>query len=356
MKKKNFLYFIFISGFSKFLIEMFIPIILYKNNISLDNIILFLVTRSVFSLILLYPIYKLITKINIKSSLYLSIIPFILSYIYLINYNMILLSFFSALATHLYFISRNIIVYNNLKNDTKIINLPIKMVILITISNVTGVFIGSYLLEFLNWNYVLVISTILFIISIYYTYNINGLKEEKIDYKVIYDKTNKHLKTFYFFEQFKFALVTLFPLYIYINVNQTFTTIGYFSVLVGLTSIFCLKILNKDIDKNNKDYLLLFTLLFCGILILKLEITNLSTFLVIALLEGIVSRIYDTIAISKSYELEKKYNNILIFETYYNIGRIIIFLVCLNINNFKLLIYFLIVGLFTSSLIKKKDY
>lgn len=353
MKFTNFSIFMFLSNFSRYLIEIFIPVILFKNNIEYNEILLFLFIRSLLSLILLYPIYYLIININIKLSLILTLIFFILTYNYIYSYNLLFLCLFSSLSTLLYFLVRNILIFNN-KSEEKVGKYSGNIVILFNVSSILGIFIGGYLLNFFSKNILLIISSIVFFISIFFIKNIKNLSYEKINFKKIFSKDDSKLKGFYMFEQFKFVEVTLFPLYLFMNIDASFTTIGYFSLIVGIASIFCIKILSKELDKKNKDYLFLITLLFCGILILKLEITSFTTFLIIALLEGIVSKLYDTIALSKAYSLENKISNILIFETYYNLARVIIFGICFFIIDFKLLIYFLISGIFLSSLVTNK--
>lgn len=352
MKFTKFSSFIFLSNFSRYIIEIFIPIILFKNNIEYKEILLFLFIRSLLSCILLYCVYYLIIKINIKFSLVLTLLFFILTYYFLYNYNFLFLSLFSALTNLLYFLIRNILIFHN-KKTNKVVEFSGDIVILFNISSILGVFLGGYLLKIFSSNVVLIISSIIFLISICLAQNIPLLVKEKIPFKKIFSKSDSNLKKFYIFEQFKFVEVTLFPLYLFMNIDSSFTTIGYFNLIVGVASICCIKILSKDMDKKNKDYLFLISLLFSGILILKLEISNFITFLIIALLEGIVSKLYDTIALSKAYKLNNEISNILIFETYYNLGRLLIFGICLFILDFKLLIYFLIFGIFCSSFFAK---
>lgn len=349
---KRFNRFIFLSNFSRFLIEIFIPIILYKNNNSLNSIIIFLLVRSLFSLILLYPLYNFIVKVNIRVSLFLSIIPFILSYIFLYNYNLILLSLFCSISSHLYFISKNLLTYDNL-GENKIGKFSCNIMINTTISSILGAFIGGYLLTCCKWNIVLSISVILFSISTFYSYNIS-IEKNKINYKEIFNKKNLNLKLFYAFEQFKFVTYSIFPLYIFIYVSNSFLNIGYFNLIVGIASLVCIKLFTNRLDKNNKDYLIGITLLFCGILIFKLEFLNLENFLIFALTEGIISKLYDTISISKTYILKNTPINILLFETYYSIGRVVILTISLFISDIKYLLYFLIIGIFLSSFLGTK--
>ena len=64
--RKKFELYVFLSTFSRNLIEVFIPVILYKFGYELKEVILYFLISNVFSLILSYPLVLFSKKFNNK--------------------------------------------------------------------------------------------------------------------------------------------------------------------------------------------------------------------------------------------------------------------------------------------------
>ena len=76
--QKKFGLYVFLSTFSRNLIEVFIPVILYKFGYSLKEVIYYYLLTNVFSLVLTYPIIYLSNRFNNKILSIIEIILFVL--------------------------------------------------------------------------------------------------------------------------------------------------------------------------------------------------------------------------------------------------------------------------------------
>ena len=137
--------FLFLSTFSRGLIEVFSLIILYKKGLSIHQLLLFLLLTYIIGI--LASIVSL--KFNKKIILIVSNILYGLSYLYLSKINitissLIILACFLSISNYSYHILRHYYALNMLedKNKTSII------VILIYIATSTSSLIGSLLLEY----------------------------------------------------------------------------------------------------------------------------------------------------------------------------------------------------------------
>ena len=159
---------------------------------------------------------------------------------------------------------------------------------------------------------------------------------------------------FKFLDQLRFVLVTIFPLYIYLNINKSYKYIGIINIVSGLGSIIYIYILKKLMDKNKSDYLYLaisYTL--------KLLTKNNIIFLIIVFFEGIFRSVVDLITLRNTYVYSKNYTrlNYTIFtEGINNIGRVII-LTLFYITNISLkkIILICILGILINIFIKYDD-
>ena len=83
--QKKFSLYVFLSTFARNLIEVFIPIILYKYGYSLKEVILYYLFVNLFSLILSYPCFYLSNKYNNKILSIIGIISFVILQLLLNN-------------------------------------------------------------------------------------------------------------------------------------------------------------------------------------------------------------------------------------------------------------------------------
>lgn len=362
LKKYNI--FTFVTTFAKLLIEVFIPLILYNMNFTIKEIILFLIIKHALCTIFL-PITKLIIKK--KSTTFLMIISsilFTLSYIYLnfLTKNLLkLLIFTTLLSMYLtfYWVGRHTYALSIIEDKKATDNVSIYTIFTI-LGGLFSTYIGSILIEKTSYLFLSIIVLFLMLISIIPLTKIKSKKEtNEIKLITIITSFPKRNYIFTFLDQLRFVLVTIFPLYIYLNINKSYKYIGIINIVSGLGSIIYIYILKKLMDKNKRDYLSSSLLYLAITYTLKLLTKNNIIFLIIVFFEGIFRSVVDLITLRNTYVYSKNYTrlNYTIFtEGINNIGRVII-LTLFYITNISLkkIILICILGILINIFIKYDD-
>lgn len=362
LKKYNI--FTFVTTFAKLLIEVFIPLILYNMNFTIKEIILFLIIKHALCTIFL-PITKLIIKK--KSTTFLMIISsilFTLSYIYLnfLTKNLFkLLIFTTLLSMYLtfYWVGRHTYALSIIEDKKATDNTSIYTIFTI-LGGLFSTYIGSILIEKTSYLFLSIIVLFLMLISIIPLTKIKSKKEtNEIKLITIITSFPKRNYIFTFLDQLRFVLVTIFPLYIYLNINKSYKYIGIINIVSGLGSIIYIYILKKLMDKNKRDYLSSSLLYLAITYTLKLLTKNNIIFLIIVFFEGIFRSVVDLITLRNTYVYSKNYTrlNYTIFtEGINNIGRVII-LTLFYITNISLekIILICILGILINIFIKYDD-
>lgn len=362
LKKYNI--FVFITTFAKLLIEVFIPLILYNMNFTIKEIILFLIIKHALCTIFL-PITKLVIKK--KSTTFLMIISsilFTLSYIYLnfLTKNLFkLLIFTTLLSMYLtfYWVGRHTYALSIIEDKKATDNTSIYTIFTI-LGGLFSTYIGSILIEKTSYLFLSIIVLFLMLISIIPLTKIIQKKEtNEIKLITIITSFPKRNYIFTFLDQLRFVLVTIFPLYIYLNINKSYKYIGIINIVSSLGSIIYIYILKKLMDKNKRDYLSSSLLYLAITYTLKLLTKNNIIFLIIVFFEGIFRSVVDLITLRNTYAYSKNYTrlNYTIFtEGINNIGRVII-LTLFYITNISLtkIILICILGILINIFIKYDD-
>lgn len=362
LKKYNI--FTFVTTFAKLLIEVFIPLILYNMNFTIKEIILFLIIKHALCTIFL-PITKLIIKK--KSTTFLMIISsilFTLSYIYLnfLTKNLFkLLIFTTLLSMYLtfYWVGRHTYALSIIEDKKATDNVSLYTIFTI-LGGLFSTYIGSILIEKTSYLFLSIIVLFLMLISIIPLTKIKSKKEtNEIKLITIITSFPKRNYIFTFLDQLRFVLVTIFPLYIYLNINKSYKYIGIINIVSGLGSIIYIYILKKLMDKNKRDYLFSSLLYLAITYTLKLLTKNNIIFLIIVFFEGIFRSVVDLITLRNTYVYSKNYTrlNYTIFtEGINNIGRVII-LTLFYITNISLekIILICILGILINIFIKYDD-
>lgn len=368
--RKKFELYVFLSTFSRNLIEVFIPVILYKFGYELKEVILYFLISNVFSLLLSYPLVLFSKKFNNKILTFIGIVAFVSLQILLANirysiYYIVIIAFLYALYRRGYWISRR---YYNLNVMTKEkIGTTFSI---ISIVNNLGVILASYagaiMLDYLNVITVTIISIIIFLLSIVPLTYMN-FKHEKDEVKLEVIKTIKEipLRNLYLFGSYELLNVVkcLFSLYIFIYVKNTYSTVGLFNLITNLSVLGFSYIYGKKIDE--KQNLLKLSIVLVVITYLFKANTTYIALAIVSFLEGIFTKMHE-ISISKEfYTLSKKfeYNNYnLVYEIVQNSFRAISLLVIyiLNIdlkNAIYWLLFIMLLGAFMKfKYIEKSDY
>lgn len=356
--QKEFNRYVFLSTFARNLIEVFIPIILFKFGYSLKEVILYYLLVNFFSFLISYPCVLFSKRFDNRLLSFVGIMSFmlvqlLLNKIYYSYLYIILLSFLYALYRKGYWIARR---YYNLKIMRKE-NIS-KTYSIISVLNQIGVllasYIGSLLLDFVSVKVLTFLSVSLFGISLFCLYKLK-FEHEKNDVKINPFKLFKQIpkKNIYLFASYELLNVVkfLFSLYLFIYVKNNYQTIGLFNLITNVATIIFVYIYGKSINKD-KNYLKGSILLTVVVFLLKANVTNIFLVL-ITFLEGVFTKMYELSINKEFYVLSKKYeyyNYNLLYEMSLNFLRSFVLLIMyLFINDLKVMIYitllFFVIGL-----------
>ena len=176
--KKNFNIYIFLSSFSRNLIEVFIGTILLKNGYSLHDVIFYYLLINVFSTILYVPCIALGKNYSNKLLSVIGVFSFILLQIFL-NFitnksgYLYIIAFLFALYRRTYWIARRyytLQIIDDKKNVSKMFSV---LSIINQISIIISSYVGSLLLQFLNIKIITIISIALLAISLYFLFKVD---------------------------------------------------------------------------------------------------------------------------------------------------------------------------------------
>ena len=242
--QKKFGVYVFLSTFSRNLIEVFIPVILYKYGYTLKEVLFYYLIVNAVSLILTYPFIYLSKKLNNKILSIIGIVAFVLVQISL-NYlthsiiYIFTIATFYAIYRRGYWISRRYFNLKIIENE----NIS-KTYSIISIINQIGViisaYIGSLVLDYISLKLLTIISIIVFILSIIPLYKLKFKfeeKNEKLDLKRNINKIPK--SNIYLFGSYELLNVVKFliPLYIIIYVKDKYQTIGIVNLITNFALI-----------------------------------------------------------------------------------------------------------------------
>ena len=362
LKKYNI--FITITSFSKLLVELFIPLILYDYGFTIKNIILYMIIKYTLCIIMIPITMKINKKISWSKIMILSSFLFSLTYIYLnimtkSLLSLIILSIIFSIYLIFYWLGRHIYGLSIIEDKKTTDNVSLYTIFTV-LGSIPATYIGSLILKYFGFITLTIIVLILMLISIIPLTKINkDIKYIKPNLKPIIKTFSKRNYLFTFIEQFRYILNNIFPLYIYLYIKKEFTYIGITNLICGIGSIIYIFIISKKMDKNKKDYLSITCILLSILYIGKLNINNTNLFYIIVFIEGILKVTLDTIVQRNAYVYGRNYdvNSYIEFtELLNNIFRTIILIIFYLLNlNLRNIIYIGILGIFINSFVKYDD-
>lgn len=366
IKKKNrekFNIYIFLSTFARSLIEVFIGTILYKAGYELKEVMFYYLMVNVFSVLLVYPCILLLKKHCYKIMIFLEIISFFMLQVLLnsVRINsifLIIIAFLFALYRRIYWMSRRfynleVIEKENVAKDYSIISILNQIALLLS-----G-YIGAIMLEFVDIKILTVLSTLLFLISSIFMFQIEETKNDnvKLELKVTFKNLlNPEMITYGCYELLN-VIKFLIPLYLVIHVSNTYTIIGIVNLIVNLATIIFTYIYGRIINKE-KNYLKLSIVIVLMLYIFKIN-TSGGLLMLVSFLEGLGVKMYEQsvqkvfLVISKKHDY---YNSIFLYEFVQNVFRTICMLVIFFfIRDLKMMIYFTLVLMAIPLALKTKN-
>lgn len=368
--QKKFNLYVFLSTFSRNLIEVFIPIILYKYGYSLKEVILYYLLVNIFLIFLTYPCILYTKKFSNKNLALIGIIAFVLVQVLLTqmkysSYYIFILSFLYALYRIGYWLSRRF--YNLKVLHKKDISKDYSLISIVNqIALIISSYVGALFLDFVSIKILTIISIILFLISLLPLYMLK-FEHEKNDVKLNLVGTLKRIpiSNLYLFGSYELLNVIkfFFSLYLFIYVKDNYQTVGIMNLLTNLSTIVFVYFYGKKIN-DNKNYLKA-SIVYMGLIyIFKANITS-YLLVLIAFLEGIATKMYELSMSKEFFVLSKKFEYVnynLVYELVLSVFRALVLLISfVFINDLKIMIYFsvgiVLIGLFLNFRpIKEKDF
>lgn len=354
---KRYNIFILLSTLARNIVEIFSSVLLYKMGYSLKEILLFYSIVYLIGAIISTIVIYLTKIVKPKYILILSSIIFSGSFYYMsimskTFINLIIFSIIYGMGAYTYHTIRHYYAIKSMNNHERkeIGSILIYTNIAMIISSILGTYVEAKLSRLILAIMVIVISILAIIPIFKYEDKIND-KEVKID------KIEKNKFLFFVCEQAKVINLSLQPLYLFLFVNNTISYVGIFNIVMGISScIFIYFFVRKVDDKKCFKYL---NILFCIILILKLNISNKYLVLVIALFEGLGIKIFEIVSSENIYNIKSTTNikgYLLIVEIIFCLVRSIMCLMGYFINNIKIILYLTIIFIFMIGFIKRKEY
>lgn len=354
---KRYNIFILLSTLARNIVEIFSSVLLYKMGYSLKEILLFYSIVYLIGAIISTIVIYLTKIVKPKYILILSSIIFSGSFYYMsimskTFINLIIFSIIYGMGAYTYHTIRHYYAIKSMNNHERkeIGSILIYTNIAMVISSIIGTYVGAKLSRLILAIMVIVIS-ILAIIPIF-------KYEDKINDKEIrIDKIEKNKLLFFVCEQAKVINLSLQPLYLFLFVNNTISYVGIFNIVMGISSCIFIYFFVRKVD--DKKYFKYLNILFCIILILKLNIRNKYLVLVIALFEGLGIKIFEIVSSENIYNIKSTTNikgYLLIVEIIFCLVRSIMCLMGYFINNIKIILYLTIIFIFMIGFIKRKEY
>ena len=370
--QKKFGIYVFFSTFSRNLIEVFIPVILYKYGFSLKEILLYYLLANVISLIISYPFVQISKKYSNKMLAILGIVAFVVLQISLnfitqsYKYIFLIATFF-AIYRRGYWISRRY--YNlNVVQDKNIDTTYSIISIINQLGIIFSAYLGSIILDYINLKLLTIFAILLFLASTIPLFLLDfkhEINNKKIQLLEIFKNISK--SDVYLFGSYELVNVIKFliPVYLFIYVKNTYQTIGIVNLITNLALIIFTYLFGKKLDKSKNDYLKISIILVILTYIFKVNSLG-YILLIVSFVEGITLKMYELSINKKFYTLSKNFeytNYNLMYEITQNSFRSIVTLI-LYLSNFELktMIYitlaFIFIGVFLNTknkLIEKQE-
>lgn len=354
---KRYNIFILLSTLARNIVEIFSSVLLYKMGYSLKEILLFYSIVYLIGAIISTIVIYLTKIVKPKYILILSSIIFSGSFYYMsimskTFINLIIFSIIYGMGAYTYHTIRHYYAIKSMNNHERkeIGSILIYTNIAMVISSILGTYVEAKLSRLILAIMVIVISILAIIPIFKYEDKIND-KEVKID------KIEKNKFLFFVCEQAKVINLSLQPLYLFLFVNNTISYVGIFNIVMGISSCIFIYFFVRKVD--DKKYFKYLNILFCIILILKLNISNKYLVLVIALFEGLGIKIFEIVSSENIYNIKSTTNikgYLLIVEIIFCLVRSIMCLMGYFINNIKIILYLTIIFIFMIGFIKRKEY
>ena len=340
--------FSFLSTFARSLIEIFISLYLFKNGISLHNIILFYFCVNMFAVPLSYVFVKLGEKTKYIYIMIIGLIAFVIVQLLLrnvinSNYYLILLAFVYSVYRRGYWVARRLYI-TEIMPTNKTSGLFSIVLVLSQLASIVAGCVGSIILNNVGIVTLNIISSTLLFLSVIPLLGIKHNSVSKdIKLKESIKKYNKNNYLVFSFYELNNLLTFIFPIYIALHVENSYFLAGNLNAISNIAIILFIMIYGKVLDKN-KNYIATSTILVLLCAILKFNIKS-YYILAIYFVEGIVTKMQSQ-SVNKIYfenrgDMDLTHYN-LIYQIMECLVRALITFPLLFIDDIRIMIIFVI--------------
>lgn len=253
-----------ISVFARSLIGIFVPIYLYKLGYLIKEILFYSIGQSIIFLLVIPITIKIVKKIGFKYTLLLTIPVYI---VHIISLNFLTqFSFFFHLSWFTFGIFTGIFwpSYHSeiaMRGSNKSRGSQMGTIqIITTLFGTLAPIIGGYFLEFLSYYYLVIFVTCLLIISItplLMTKDIK-LKHYSFNYKKYFlflknAKYKKSRKTFIYTGIHSTLVIFLWPIMLFIILNENFFSYGSLITIISLISVLLIAYIKAFFNTKKKN-------------------------------------------------------------------------------------------------------
>lgn len=353
---KRYNIFILLSTLARNITEVFSTVLLYKMGYQIREILLFYTILYLLGAIISTITIYLTKYIRPKYLLIISSIIFSISFYFMSSMNksfknLIIFSIIYSIGSYTYHALRHYFAIRTIDNHERkeIGSILIFTNIATILSSVIGTYVQTKLSTF-------ILAIIIIIISLLAVIPIFKFKDKKDIEPIKREKITKNKLKFFVFEQAKVVNLCLQPLYLYLFVSDKISYVGIFNIILGVSSCIFIYFFVRKVD--DKKYFKYLNIIFCLLLVLKLNVSNKYLMLILAFFEGFGIKVFDIVSAENIYSIKKDINikgYLMVVEIIFCFTRGIICLACYFINDIKIILYITIVFIFAISFFKREE-
>lgn len=358
--EKLFDIYVFLTTFSRKLIEVFIGTILFKAGFSFQEVILFALLNYAFCALIAAPCVAASKKFSNKALAFVGVAAFIilqvmLNYISLQIWYLVVAAFVYAIYRKAYWVSRRYYTMRLVSRQENVARKYSAIAFLNQFGIMASSYVGAILLEFVSINALTLIS---FALLIFGTFILHFIKfpTEKSNIKINPLKAARKAPFSSLVHIACYELINickvLFPLFLIIYVKDTYTTIGIVNLVADVAALVFIYIYGRLINKK-RNFLKLSILLFIVAKICQINSEGIALML-FSFFEGFVARMYEQSFHKEFLVLSRKFdyfNFNLLYELVMDVSRLaVLALLFFCFADVKVMLYatfcFIAVGLF----------
>lgn len=352
IKKYNI--FILLSTIARNIVEVFSSVLLYKMGYSLKELLLFFSILYFVGAITSTLIIYLTRIINAKYILIFSSFVFSGSFYFMsimekTMSNLIIFSIIYGIGSYSYHSLRHYFAIKSMDKDKK------KDIGSILIFSNIGLIIAPILVSYVTKKLsIVILAIIVIVLSILAIIPLFKLDIKDDNTEIKFERISKNKILFFVLEQAKVINLSLQPLYLYLFINSKIEYVGIFNAIMGISACIFIYFFVRKIDDNK--YFKYLNILFCLLLLLKLNIKSKYLILIIGFFEGLGIKMFDVVSAENIYNIDKNTNvkgYLIIVEIIFCLVRSIFCLIGYFINDIKIILYLSIILIFMVGFVKR---